>query len=204
MPRYQRKKRKQRLYILATLTGGLFLAVIIILVGMSNKEPMMVDTTLEPSISAVAPSVKSYILAEQTTPSPSEEPEPRYGFTEDDIYLLAQLLCGGKDRDGDGEYDIDFEKEVNYYEVSKVLGVVMNRVRSDDFPDTVYDVVMQKGQFSVIPRNCSREPSDIALQTVKDWCEAYDRHDMGVQAIPEDHLYFTGDGITNTTRAQYK
>lgn len=144
------------------------------------------------------------------TPSPTQasaeepaEPEPRYGFTEDEVYLLAQLLCGSGNKDGDGEYDIDFKTEINYCEVAKVLCVVMNRVRSDSFPNTVTDVVMQKGQFSVMPLNAQKTPSDIAIQTVQEWCDAYDRFDGGVQNIPEDHLYFTGNGVTNTTRAKY-
>lgn len=144
------------------------------------------------------------------TPSPTQtsaeepsEPEPRYDFTEDEVYLLAQLLCGSGSKDGDGEYDIDFQTEINYCEVAKVLCVVMNRVRSDSFPNTVTDVVMQKGQFSVMPRNAQRTPSDIAIQTVQEWCDAYDRFDGGAQNIPEDHLYFTGNGVTNTTRAKY-
>ena len=139
----------------------------------------------------------------QTSAEESSEPEPRYDFTEDEVYLLAQLLCGSGSKDGDGEYDIDFKTEINYCEVSKVLCVVMNRVRSDSFPNTVTDVVMQKGQFSVMPRNAQKTPSDIAIQTVQEWCDAYDRFDGGAQNIPEDHLYFTGNGVTNTTRANY-
>jgi len=144
------------------------------------------------------------------TPSPTQtsaeepaEPEPRYGFTEDEVYLLAQLLCGSGSKDGDGEYDIDFQTEINYCEVTKVLCVVMNRVWSDSFPNTVTDVVMQKGQFSVMPRNAQSTPSYIAIQMVQEWCDAYDRFDGGAQNIPEDHLYFTGNGVTNTTRANY-
>ena len=80
---------------------------------------------------------------------------PRYGFSYDEVYLLAQLLCGAYSYDGDGEYDFVWQAlhtEINYYEVSKVLCVVMNRVRDDRFPNTVTDVVMQKGQFAVMPR----------------------------------------------------
>lgn len=142
----------------------------------------------------------------QPTPSiePTLEVEPRYGFTEDEIYLLAQLLCGDKSVDGDGEYDIDYQKEINYYEVSKVLCVVMNRVCSKDFPNTVAGVVLQKGQFSVMPRNANKEPSDIALQTAREWCEAYDNHSNFIQVVPTNHLFFTGNGVANITRAKYK
>jgi len=126
----------------------------------------------------------------------------RYGFTDEDVYLLAQVLSGSKDVSGDGEYDIDFKEEINHYEVGKVLGVIMNRVRSNEFPNTVTDVVLQKGQFSVIPRNLDREPSDITLDTVREWCAAYDNYISLVQVIPEDHLYFTGNGTINITRAK--
>jgi hypothetical protein len=157
--------------------------------------------TITPTIVQIAqptPSVKSI--------EPTPEVEPRYGFTEDEIYLLAQLLCGDENISGDGEYDIDFvdPSNINYYEVSKVLCVVMNRVRSKDFPNTVADVVLQKGQFSVMPQNANKEPSDIALQTVREWCEAYDNHSNFIQVVPTNHLFFTGNGVANITRAKYK
>lgn len=156
----------------------------------------LVDITRHPTPSPVKE------IAEESIENPPEL-EAQYGFAEDEVYLLAQLLCGSGCIDGDGEYDIDFQTEINYCEVSKVLCVVMNRVRNDDFPDTITDVVMQKGQFSVMPLNAQKTPSDIAIQTVQDWCNAYDRFDGGVQNIPENHLYFIGNGVTNTTSANY-
>lgn len=130
------------------------------------------------------------------------EAEPRYGFTEDEIYLLAQLLCGDENTSGDGEYDIDFvdQSDINYYEVSKVLCVVMNRVRDDRFPNTVKDVVLAKNQFSVMPKNLKATPSEMALTVVEDWCKAYDEFDMGIQCVPENHVFFTGNGVSNITR----
>lgn len=130
--------------------------------------------------------------------------EVRYGFTADDIYLLAQLLCGDKAKDGDGEYDIDFQPadKINYHEVGKVLCVVMNRQRDDRFPNTVRDVVLARNQFSVFPKNLYSTPSDRALHTVKEWCDAYDSFDGGTQIVPENHVFFSGNGYTNTTRAR--
>lgn len=165
----------------------------------SQKKNLIAETPPVVSTTPITPTPSPT----QTSAEEPSEPEPRYDFTEDEVYLLAQLLCGSGSKDGDGEYDIDFKTEINYCEVSKVLCVVMNRVRSDSFPNTVTDVVMQKGQFSVMPRNAQKTPSDIAIQTVQEWCDAYDRFDRGAQNIPEDHLYFTGNGVTNTTRANY-
>ena len=143
-----------------------------------------------------------------TEPTPEPTVAPRYGFTDDEVYLLAQLLCGSADKDGDGEYDfvwaIKYEEETNYAEISKVLCVVMNRVRSDEFPDTVTDVVMQTGQFAVMPQNASKIPDQIAIDVIQEWCDAYDAYDLGVQSIPETHLYFTaGPNNTNVTRENF-
>lgn len=194
----KRKVRNQRITVVVVL---LCVLASFILIHTKDKTEQLIEANIYPS-STPTLSAEATLSPDLTT-EPTEEVEVRYGFTDDDVYLLAQLLCGSKNTDGDGEYDIDFAKEVNYYEISKVLGVVMNRVRSEEFPDTVYDVVTAETQFSVMPANLYKEPSDIALQTVQDWCDAYDRYDLGVQCIPEDHLYFSGDGITNTTRANY-
>lgn len=134
--------------------------------------------------------------------------EPRYGFSDDDIYMLAQLLCGSKEVEGDGEYDFVWQTlytETNYYEITKVLCVVMNRVRDPQFPDTVYDVLMQPGQFQDMPKRIYQTPHDIAIEKVSDWCKAYDQYQFSVQSIPEDHMYFcAGPNLTNITRKDYK
>lgn len=161
--------------------------------------------TEEAPESTTTPTATPEPTVEPTTePTPEATVAPRYGFTDDEVYLLAQLLCGSATIDGDGEYDFvwatKYEDETNYAEISKVLCVVMNRVRSDQFPDTVSDVVMQKGQFAVMPQNASKVPDQIAIDVVQEWCDAYDAYDLGAQSIPETHLYFTGNGTTNTTR----
>jgi hypothetical protein len=199
--RYERKRKRRRKiqYLCSIIFGICVLGGTILFILHDNNTTDIPKETSEPTISMAAPSSVSTSTL-PPSPTPSEEPSPRYGFTDEDIYLLAQVLCGSKYTDGDGEYDIDFAAEVNYCEISKVLGVIMNRVRSELYPNTVYEVVNQEGQFAVIPANLYKEPSDIALETVGDWCKAYDEYDIGVQSIPEDHLYFSGDGITNTTR----
>lgn len=133
--------------------------------------------------------------------------EPRYGFTEGDIYILAQLLCGDENYDGDGEYDFIWgalHDEMNYYEISKVLCVVMNRVRDDAFPDTVSDVIFQPNQFAGSKR-AHTKPHPVAIEKIKEWCDAYDRWDPGVQSIPENHLYFEAAGdLTNITKETWR
>lgn len=142
------------------------------------------------------------IIQPESSIEPTPEMELRYGFTEDEIYLLAQVLCGDENTSGDGEYDIDFvdPDNINYYEVSKVLCVVMNRVRDDRFPSTVEDVVLAHNQFSVMPKNLEATPSEMALMVVEDWCKAYDLFDTCTQCVPENHVFFAGNGASNITR----
>ena len=130
------------------------------------------------------------------------ETPKRYGFTDDDIYLMTVLLCGSGKTDGDGEYDIDFDTNIDHDQVSLVLSVVMNRVMSDRFPNTVSEVIWARWQFSPMPRWKNGLPtvSDKSYQIVKDWCVAYDAHDLSIMSIPEDHLYFAGNGKINRSR----
>lgn len=163
--------------------------------------PLITITVGEPEVNIVT------VAATQEEVTEAEVVEPRYGFTEDDIYLLAQLLCGDASIDGDGEYDFvwgTIYRETNWEEISKILCVVMNRVRSDKFPDTVSEVVMAKGQFEVMPANAETSPHDIAIKIVKEWCDAYDNWDTGIQNVPENHLYFrAGPNLTTITREEW-
>lgn len=133
------------------------------------------------------------------------ETPKRYGFTDNDIYLMTVLLCGSGETDGDGEYDIDFDNNIDHDQVSLVLSVVMNRVMSDRFPNTVSEVIWARGQFSPMPRWKNGLPtvSDKSYQIVKEWCNAYDAYDLSVISIPEDHLYFAGNGKINRSRKGY-
>ena len=140
----------------------------------------------------------------EVLPAPETiEPKPkRYGFTDSDIYLMTVLLCGSGKTDGDGEYDIDFDTNIDHDQVSLVLSVVMNRVMSDRFSNTVSEVIWAQGQFSPMPRWKNGLPtvSDKSYQIVKDWCVAYDAHDLSIMSIPEDHLYFAGNGKINISK----
>lgn len=189
----------------------LLLVTVLVIIGVSSF------TTKEPDVTPTSPTVPSTVLLVKPELPIIEEPvaavtepepvvvEPRYGFTDKEVYLLAQLLCGSSKVDGDGEYDFVytakyFPDKLNYCEISKVLCVVMNRVRSEQFPNTVSEVVLQKGQFSPMPKNAKKTPDDLAIQKVQEWCDAYDDWDTGVQNVPEDHLYFhAGPHLTNVT-----
>ncbi len=133
-----------------------------------------------------------------------KESELRYSFTDDEIYLMGQLLSGDKSIDGDGEYDIDYENEDNIEQIYLVLNVVMNRVMSNDWPNTVEEVITQKGQFEVMPQNLDTEVSDITLKIVTEWCQLYDNWNESAKVIPESHMFFSGDNFKNWSRKTWK
>lgn len=86
-------------------------------------------------------------------------------FSEEDENLLARITMA----EAEGE-DVDGK--------ALVILTVLNRVNSDEFPDTIYDVIYQPKQFSPIEsgRFDRVEPSDEcyeALEMVKDgWDES--------------------------------
>ena len=149
--------------------------------------------------------VQEDIVKEDPPEIPAPEFDPRYGFTEDEIYLMGVLLSGSKYVDGDGEYDIDFSGQDDNDQISLVMNVVMNRVRSEQFPDTVEEVIWASGQFAPMTKwkNGLPEVSDITLEKVRLWCETYDSYNPYIQTIPENHLYFYGNGLINISRERW-
>jgi len=197
MIKYKSKEERQRRSILNRLL--MFLLFILVIATMAR---CALHTDVEIVTNAIPVEAK-YIeaVAPVTDVRYEEHVKLQYGFTEKEIYLLAQLLCGSKDVSGDGEYDFDFMEEIDYAEVGKVLCVTMNRVNSNKFPDTVKEVVLSDNQFSVMPKNLKKTPSEKALKVVREWCGAYDHYAPGIQSIPTNHIYFNGNGKTNTTRS---
>lgn len=67
----------------------------------------------------------------------NETVERKANYTEEDVKLLARLIYG--------------ESRGEPYEGQVAVGaVVLNRVESDEFPDTIEEVIFQKRQFSCV------------------------------------------------------
>ena len=184
------------------LCAAIFWTIMLILVIFLWPQPT--ETLEEPQKTQIKTEV---FESTQIIIEPLVEPEliskpPRYGFTEEEIYLMSTLLTGSKYVGGDGEFDFDYGRDEEYDQIYLVLCVVMNRVQSEQYPDTVSEVIWQRGQFSPMTRWTKGLPqvSDISLQRVTDWCKAYDAYDTSVQSVPENHLYFSGDGRRNYSR----
>lgn len=82
-------------------------------------------------------------------PAPTEMPSPSTSFSEEDeLYLVAQVVY----KEGDSESYV------------AVANVIYNRVQSSRFPDTIYDVIYQRNQFST---DSLKSPSSAAKAAVQ-------------------------------------
>lgn len=81
---------------------------------------------------------------------------PRLGVQkDDDLYLLAKLIRA--------------EAEGEPYEGQVAVGaVVINRVKSRQFPNTIREVIYQENQFSCVPKLATIEPLEQSLQAARD------------------------------------
>lgn len=117
---------------------------------------------------AAAPDVAAH---EPQTPEPPPEPEPRYAeITAEERELLARVVYAESNTE-------TLEGQI------AVAQVVLNRVRSESFPDTVSEVIYQERQFStasilgsVVPNETNYEAVDAAFET---------------EVVPYEVLYFS-------------
>lgn len=84
---------------------------------------------------------------------------------------------------------------INVYEKAKVVEVIMNRVQSDVFPNTIYDVLTQNGQFVGVWEYV--EMSDFSSQVTESVINAVDLYFSNPSQFNHGYLYFEGDGTTN-------
>ena len=83
-------------------------------------------------------------------------------ISRDDIILLARIIHG----EARGE---DFKGKV------AVGSVILNRIRSSQFPDTIRDVILQKGQFSsLMDGQANYYPGEEELQAARASLLGYD------------------------------
>lgn len=177
----RRKRRRQRRRMQAGILLSLVLVLGLIIALRAGKE----RETLEPEIPLAAERQKlTYIapapaLPETAAEETPEEPENRYAelhFSDEDVYILACLVY----HEARGE---SFEGQV------AVAEVVLNRMLSDYFPDTVEEVVFQKygdvWQFSPAPYLYSAEPDKEQYLAVHTAIEEREH------ILSEDTVYFS-------------
>lgn len=77
----------------------------------------------------------------------------------DSLELLAQVVyceARGEERNGDNAVE----------GMRRVASVILNRVKSDKFPDTIEEVVSQSGQFACYPYCLTVEPNEYCYEAV--------------------------------------
>lgn len=141
----RRKRRRQRRRMQAALLASLLFALVLI-VTLRIRETAPEPVAERRNTLAAERQTLTYIVParpeaeeEKTAEEPEEppvepEPENRYAelhFSDEDVYILACLVY----HEARGE---SFEGQV------AVVEVVLNRMLSDYFPDTVEEVVFQK------------------------------------------------------------
>ena len=93
---------------------------------------------------------------------PDLKAELNYNISRDDIILLARIIHG----EARGE---DFKGKV------AVGSVILNRIKSNQFPDTIRDVILQKGQFSsLMDGQANYYPGEEELQAARAALLGYD------------------------------
>lgn len=111
-------------------------------------------------------------------PAPTETPSPSASFSEEDeLYLAAQVVY----KEGDSESYV------------AVANVIYNRVQSSRFPDTIYDVIYQKNQFST---DSLKSPSSAAKMAVQ---QIFVEKNL---ILPAEVLYFQS-ASRGTSRSGY-
>lgn len=84
------------------------------------------------------------------------------GYTSSDVYLMAKAIYA----EGRGE---------SYTGQVAIGAVIMNRVKSPDFPNTIAGVIYQKGAFTAVDDGqINLEPNDTAYRAARDAINGWD------------------------------
>lgn len=140
-----------------------------------NTETTTNNTTTTTTMSTIMPEVTTtdydYVI---------EEPVEYAPITEYERILLSNLVAN--------EYGSDY---VPVSEKAKVVAVVVNRVYSPEFPNSIEEVLVQPEQFSGY--YVSGYEWDIVTDSVREAVDYYFAHEY---EFP-NYLYFEGDGTWN-------
>ncbi|KAA9004799.1 cell wall hydrolase [Paenibacillus spiritus] len=124
------------------------------------------------AVQANTPTILYFTRTELLTPDQKDRATESYSVSREDLLLLQRIVMA----EAEGE---------PYIGKVAVANVVLNRLRSANFPDTIRDVIYQKSQFSPVQNG--------RLQRVKpnaDSIRAVNEALSGVKAVTDDTYYF--------------
>ena len=154
--------------------------------------PSVTEVTEAPDAAETAPSTQA-----ETTAVPEDEAEvtadeaPTAITVTDREYIMLCNVVGH-------EYGASWVPES---EKALVAEVIMNRVNSPAFPNTIYEVLMQRNQFAGLERLVNMEEmSGYVTDSVK---AAVDLYLSDPSQFSHGYLYFNGDGYRNSFRTAY-
>lgn len=104
--------------------------------------------------------IPSPVVTQTPTQSPTitNTPVPTPPYDKDELNLLAHLI--------NAEAGSDWCKDEMLYYVGSV---VLNRMKHKDFPNTMYDVIYQKGQYACVSNgHINKEPTDRCWEIAED------------------------------------
>ena len=90
-----------------------------------------------PVLAEAEPVIMADLLMESPNLTPEVKNEPDYPLTQEEIDLIALVTMG------EAEGETELGKRL-------VIDTILNRIDHPSFPDTVYDVIYQPNQFSVM------------------------------------------------------
>ena len=116
-------------------------------------------------------------------------PKVKPKYSEQDLLLLSKAIYA----EAGSDWISDLQQQM-------VGQVVLNRVQSDLFPDTIYDVLHQKGQYQFIIKKIEIKPNQRAIKNAKLILN-------GKKVCPENVVYQSefrqGDGVYKKFKTKY-
>lgn len=153
-------------------------------------------------VSATAGDTVAFQESEITTESPTEIAKEVHILTHDELSML--YTCNPEERVEDPNIiELDPESALLLMAVSELehgdgsveaqatdMLAIYNRIKSDDFPDNIRDIVYQEGQFSTVKKDLSNFVPD------EDSHRALAMIECGL--VHHDALYFEAVGVKDS------
>lgn len=157
-----------------------YIIIVFLLSIMALAVGFLVGFTLDTAPEPAAAAIVEEVIEEEAAEPVVDEPTPTY--TDEDLEILALIIYqeAGSDSCSD--------------ETRLMVGnVVLNRVASPRFPDTIKEVALQRSQYGrlhwtglVWPARASKEAEAHAVQRAYDCAEELLN---GIRVLPEDVIF---------------
>ena len=149
----------------------------------TNEKPLELKETTEPEteLTTEAPTETTDVADESTeeTTEPVVSTEPEKTYTDDDLFYLAAAVC----REAGGE-----SEEIQLL----VANVVINRVNSSIYPDTIYGVLTDYRQYGMMWKYGVSFPSWADQDTI-DHCYDVARRILEGERVCPDNVLFQAE-----------